>query len=220
MKLWQKPSSLFMCILIHWSLKTVQLYKASVGLHQTTSRPLDLSVYTKLTMWICMSSFWLISFCICSTLWLLGTDWNHQFGGSLVTSKYKFKKNKESYLEKSNCSDVLGHHSSGSKTTDSLMLAIKSSTVNQRSSPDSPNSYGKVDKTFAHFVVELLAVNLLFDCWFNHSSQTSPTPYASNVPDEIYRDLTTNRDLIVSYCICHELGTTGMFDVTIIILYL
>jgi hypothetical protein len=106
---------------------------------------------------------------------LLGTDWNHQFGGHLVTSKYKINKNKESYLAKSNCSDVLGalilmlnmpleHHSSQSKTTDSLMLAIKVSTVDERSSPNSPNLYGKVNKTFAHFAVELLAVNLLFDC--------------------------------------------------------
>jgi hypothetical protein len=122
-----------------------------------------------------------------------------------------------------NCSDVLGllllmlntpleHHSSTSKMTDSLMLAIKASTVDERSSPDSPNSYGKVNKTFARFVDEMLAVNLLFDCWFNHSSQSSPAPYASSVPDEIYNDLTYNRDLIVSYCICREIGTTGMFD--------
>jgi hypothetical protein len=53
----------------------------------------------------------------------------------------------------------LEHHSSLSKTTDSLMMAIKASTVDEHSSPDSPNSYGKVNKTFACFVVELLAVN-------------------------------------------------------------
>jgi hypothetical protein len=154
---------------------------------------------------------------------LVGTEWNHQFSGCLLTSKYKFIKNKESYLVKSNCSDVLGllilmmntpleHHSSLPKTTDSLMLAIKVSTVDERSSLDSPNTYGKVNKTFACFVVEMLAVNLLFDCWFYHSSQSLPAPYASYVPDEIYRDLTYNRDLIVSFCIHHKLGTTGVFD--------
>ncbi len=36
-------------------------------------------------MWICMSSFWLISFFIFSTLWFIGTDWKHQFGGRLIT---------------------------------------------------------------------------------------------------------------------------------------
>jgi hypothetical protein len=124
---------------------------------------------------------------------------------------------------KINCSDVLGllllmlntpleHHSSKSKMTDSLMLAIKASTVDERSSPDSPNLYGKVNKTLVCFVVGMLAVNLLFDCWFYHSSQSLPAPYASNVPDEIYSDLTYNRDLTVSCCICHEIGTTGMFD--------
>jgi hypothetical protein len=106
----------------------------------------------------------------------------------------------------------LEHHSSKSKMTDSLMLAIKASTVDECSSPDSPNSYGKVTKTFACFLVEMMAVNLLFDCWFNHSSQSSPAPYASYIPDEIYNDLTYNRDLIVSYCICREIGTTGMFN--------
>jgi hypothetical protein len=100
------------------------------------------------------------------------------------------------------------------------MLAIKASTLDERSFPDPHNSYGKVNKIFAHFVVEMLAVNLLFDCWFNHSSQMLPTPYASSIPDEIYRDLTYNRELIVNYCICNEIGTTGMFDFTIIILYI
>jgi hypothetical protein len=76
------------------------------------------------------------------------------------------------------------------------MLAIKASTVDDRSSPGSPNSYGKVNKTFARFVVEMLAVNLLLDCWFYHSSKSSPAPYASYVPDKVYsyRDLTYNRD--------------------------
>jgi hypothetical protein len=75
--------------------------------------------------------------------------------GPLLTSKYKFNKKKESYLAKRDCSDVLGllvlifntpleHHSSLSKTTDSLVLAIKASTVDEHSSPDSPNSYGKL----------------------------------------------------------------------------
>jgi hypothetical protein len=133
-------------------------------------------------------------------------------------------------MAKSNRSDVLGslilmlntqleHHSSLSKTTDSLMLAIKASTLDECSSPNSPNLYGKVNKIFACLVVELSAVILLFDCWFNHLSQPLPASYASNIPDEIYRDLTYNRELIMNYCICHEIGTTGMFDLIIIILY-
>ncbi len=92
------------------------------------------------------------------------------------------------------------------------MLAIKASTVDEHSSSDSLNLYGKVNKTFAHFVVEMLAVNFLFYYWFYHSSQSLPAPYASYVHDEIYSDLTYNRDLIVSYCIRREIGTTSMFD--------
>ena len=65
----------------------------------------------------------------------------------------------------------------------------------------------------------MLTVNLLFDCWFNHSSQSLPAPYASNISDEIYRDLTYNSELIMKYCICHEIGATGMFNFAIVILY-
>ncbi len=101
----------------------------------------------------------------------------------------------------------LEHHSSLSTTPDSLMLVIKASTLDECSSPDSPNLYEKVNKTFACLMVELLAVNLLFDCWFNYSSQTLLSPHVSNISDEIYRDLTYNRELIVNYSIwfcCHH----------------
>jgi hypothetical protein len=64
----------------------------------------------------------------------------------------------------------LEHHSSLSKTTDFLMLAIKASTLDERSSPNSPILYGKVNNTFACFVVELLAVNLLIVGLITHPS--------------------------------------------------
>ncbi len=41
MKLWQKPYSLLLCIMIRCSLKTELLHKASVGLHQTTIHSLS-----------------------------------------------------------------------------------------------------------------------------------------------------------------------------------
>ena len=117
MKLWQKPYSLLLCIMIRCSLKTELLHKASVRLHQTTIHSSNLPVCTKWNMWICMysncdkeiclSSFWLYTFFVCSYLWLVGNDWNHPFSGCLLTSKYMFKKNKELYLVKINCSDVL-----------------------------------------------------------------------------------------------------------------
>jgi hypothetical protein len=100
------------------------------------------------------------------------------------------------------------------------MLVIKSTTVDQSTSPNPPNSFGKVNKTFVHFVVEFLSLSLLFDCWFDHSSQTSPAPFAKKVPREIYRDLTRNRNAIVNYCIHHGLGITGMYDLLLINLYI
>jgi hypothetical protein len=65
---------------------------------------------------------------------------------------------------------------------DSLTLAIKASTVDEHSSPDSPNSYGEVNKTFARFVVEMLAVNLLFDCCFCHIIFTHPSHHPLLMP--------------------------------------
>jgi hypothetical protein len=115
----------------------------------------------------------------------------------------------------------LEHRSPPAITTNSLMLVIKSTTVDQSTSPNSPNSFGKVNKTFACVVLEFLSVSLLFDCWFDHSSQTSsPAPFTKNVSDDIYRDLTRSRNVIVNYCLCHEIGYYGMYNLQLIYLYI
>jgi hypothetical protein len=103
----------------------------------------------------------------------------------------------------------LEHHTSPAITTDSLMLAIESTTVDQSTSPNSPNSFGKVNWSFACFVLEFLSVSLLFDCWFDHSSQTAPAPYTKDLYHEIKIDLKRNRNLIVEYLLHHQLGHYG-----------
>jgi hypothetical protein len=114
----------------------------------------------------------------------------------------------------------LEHHTSPAITTDSLMLAIQSTSVDQSTFPNTPNSFGKVNMTFAHFVVEFLSVSLLFAFWVSDSSQTSPATFAKNVLDEIYRDLRRNRNVIVNYCLCHEIGLYGMYNLLCINLYI
>ncbi len=120
----------------------------------------------------------IVCFPLCDCKALTGTIF---LGIVLLLLSTSLKITRTSFLEKTNCRDVLGvlilmltcpleHHFSQAKTTDSLMLVIKSTTVDQSSSPNSANLFGKVNKTFACFVVESLSVNLHFDCWFNHSS--------------------------------------------------
>ncbi len=83
MKLWQKPHSLLLCIMIRCSLKTELLHKASVGLHQTAIHSSDLPVRTKWNMWICMYSncdrnlyvFILTIHIFCLFIFVIGRQW-------------------------------------------------------------------------------------------------------------------------------------------------
>ncbi len=237
MKLWQKPYSLLLCIMIRCSLKTVLLHEASVGLHQTTIHSLDLPVHTKWNMWICMysicdmyicmSSFWLYTFFVCSNLWYVGNDWNHQFSGRLLTSKWKFKKKKESYLAKI----ILQWCSWFAPINFKHTIVVPLLKIQNEGFSHAGNQGQYCWWTQFSWLSQLVwrsqqdlcsfccwnvgsqfAFWLLFLSYYFHSSQSSPAPYASYVPDVIYSDLTYNRDLIVSYCIHREIGTTGMFD--------
>ncbi len=189
--------------------------------------------YQILFITISMSLFWLTSICIyIFTLWLLDTD-----GGSLVdrdnnhivTSRYQFTRKNGFFFWKTICRDVLRalllmlngwleHHTSPAITTDSPVVVIKSTAVDQSTSPNSSNSFGKVKKNCL-LCCWILVSKLLFDCRFDHSSQTLPAPFAKSVSDEIFRDSTRNRDVIVNYCLCHEFGLYGMYNLLFINLY-
>jgi hypothetical protein len=55
--------------------------------------------------------------------------------------------------------------SSDSWMTNSLMKLIKDSSAPNIASPISSNSFGKVNKKFCHFVIDMLSVQLVFNNW-------------------------------------------------------
>ena len=74
----------------------------------------------------------------------------------------------------------LEHHSVNpckSAVNDSLMYAIKMSSAPSDTTPElSPNSFGKVNENFCHFVIDYLSMALYFDCWHPYGLQNAPAP--------------------------------------------
>jgi hypothetical protein len=60
--------------------------------------------------------------------------------------------------------------SSDSWVTDSLMKLIKDSSAPDIASLISSNSFGKVNKKFCRFVIDMLSVQLVFDNWYPFAS--------------------------------------------------
>jgi hypothetical protein len=76
-----------------------------------------------------------------------------------------------------------------SRITDTLMNQIKeSSTPSSDHQPINLTSFGRVDKTFARFVIDFLAVQLVFNNWFPFKCQNAPSPYARNIEPEAKMD--------------------------------
>jgi len=72
-----------------------------------------------------------------------------------------------------------------SRIHDDMMLAIKeTSRPQQGHQPINLNSFGKVNKAFCRFVIDFLAVQLVFnnDCSF--TAQVAPSPYANDYNNE------------------------------------
>jgi hypothetical protein len=51
--------------------------------------------------------------------------------------------------------------------TDSLMLRLKSSSTKEKAGSISSNSFGKVNKKFFRYVIDMLSVQLVFDNWIH-----------------------------------------------------
>jgi hypothetical protein len=102
---------------------------------------------------------------------------------------------REGFTQANNCRDVLAalhlmfhlqleSYNVGpdqSRIHDDLMLAIKESSRPQPGhQPINLNSFGKVNKAFCRFVIDFLAVQLVFDNGFSFTAQVAPSPYATN----------------------------------------
>jgi hypothetical protein len=62
-----------------------------------------------------------------------------------------------------------------SSIVDLLMIDIKKSSKDQTLHA---NSIGKVNASFAKFVVDFIAMSLLFDAFIYHNAQAAPAPWA------------------------------------------
>ncbi len=61
-----------------------------------------------------------------------------------------------------------------SSIVDSLMIDIKKSS---KDTTIHANSIGKVNASFAKFVVDFIAMSLLFDAFIYHNAQAAPAPW-------------------------------------------
>ena len=88
-----------------------------------------------------------------------------------------------------------------SNITDLLMLRLKSSSSEEIAGPISSNSFGKVNKKFCRYVIDMLAVQLVFDNWHPFAGQNAPAPYVKETDPQVIRHIKHNQEVLVSFCV-------------------
>ncbi len=74
----------------------------------------------------------------------------------------------------------------------------ESSTPSSNPQSINSNSFGRVNKTFTCFVIDFLAVQLVFSNWFPFKCQNAPSPYACNIELEAKMDaIKTNQKILI-----------------------
>ncbi len=159
----------------------------------------------------------------------------------LVIGEFHFTKREvEGFTASNECRDVFaamelsvkllleerGVHDSYSKIFDSLMKLIKkTSSPGPDDAPINNNSFGRVNKKFIRFFIDMLSLQLAFDNWYvsiskleiktaslnsNFSlkflknlrypfaAQVAPSPYAKSTPIEVTNALQRNQSILVS----------------------
>ena len=86
-----------------------------------------------------------------------------------------------------------------SNITDSLMLRLKSSSSEEIAGTISSNSFGKVNKKICRYIIDMLAVQLVFDNWHPFAGQNAPSPYVKETDAEVIRHIKHNQDVLVSF---------------------
>ncbi len=122
----------------------------------------------------------------------------HYGNKKLVIGEYTFTRRDGRYIDHVVCRDLFGTlilmmnlqlenwNNKKNRSTDSDMLKIKKSTIGQ---DIHINLFGKVNKTFCQFVVDVVSMALVFDVWSFHLLQFAPAPYVSGVPAAIYEHM-------------------------------
>ncbi len=106
-----------------------------------------------------------------------------------------------------------------SSIVDLFMIDIKKSSKDKMIHA---NSIGKVNASFAKFVVDFIAMSLLFDAFIYHNAQAAPAPWADrHLSIEEQNLFQQNRIVLVKFCLCQnedqawklfgkrEIGTVG-----------
>jgi hypothetical protein len=88
-----------------------------------------------------------------------------------------------------------------STITDTLMSALKSTSTEEIAGPISSNSFGKVNKHFCRFVIDMLSVQLVFDNWFPFAGQNAPAPFVKETSEEVLRHIKHNQRVLISICV-------------------
>jgi len=110
------------------------------------------------------------------------------------------KRENEGFTASNKCRDVIAAielstkllleestgHDSHSKINDSLMKFIKiTSAPDPDHGPINNNSFGRVNKKFVHFFIDMLSLQLVFDNWYPFAAQVAPLPYSKSTPIEV-----------------------------------
>ncbi len=88
-----------------------------------------------------------------------------------------------------------------SLVSDSLMFCLKSSSTKEIAGSISSNSFGKVNKKFCRYVIDMLSVQLVFDNWHPFACQNAPSPFVKETPPNVIRHIKHNQDFLVSFCV-------------------
>jgi hypothetical protein len=82
---------------------------------------------------------------------------------------------------------------------DSLMVEIKKSSKEEMTHS---NSFGRVDASFAKFVIDFLAMLLLFDSVLYHNAQAAPAPWAGrHLSMDEQRLFQQNQIVLIKFCL-------------------
>jgi hypothetical protein len=150
---------------------------------------------------------------ICLLLAGLWQDIRDENGQRLIIGQYHFtKKVKQGFCAANNARDVLAAlepstkllleestvHDSHSRLNDSLMKIIKTTSSQMLLNN---NSFGRVNKKFVRFFIDMLSLQLVFDNWYPYAAQVAPLPYAKSTPIEVTNALQHNQSILVSLAV-------------------
>jgi hypothetical protein len=73
------------------------------------------------------------------------------------------------------------------------------------------NSFGRVNKKFAQFVIDFISVQLVFNNWYPFSTQFAPSPFAKNIPEEVESALKNNQIILINIFIRFDHNANVLF---------